>query len=76
MTKRYIITAGNHSTYCGRVGQADTILGAKRIGRSYILNALPNAEGSYKVIDAATGEHVGGGARSIRTGFRWHESFR
>lgn len=75
MTKRYIITAGNNSTDGGRVGESDSILGAKRIGRAYIRDAMPNAEGSYRVIDAATGQHVGGGVRSIRTGFAWDEVF-
>lgn len=75
MTKRYIITAGDNSTDCGRVGQSDSILGAKRIGRAYVREALPNGCGGYRVIDNITGQHVGGGQRSIRTGLDWVESF-
>ena len=75
MTKRYIITAGDNSTYCGRIGESDSILGAERIGRSYVRDAFPNGCGGYKVIDSITGDEVGGGQRSIRTGWVWAESF-
>jgi hypothetical protein len=73
MTKTYIVTAGSNSTDLGVVGYCDSILGAKRIGRKAVNDAIPGGDGGYRVKDKS-GNVVFGGERSIRTGFRWIES--
>ena len=67
---RYTISAGSNSTELGRVGEADTLLAAKRIGRRAMRESLPNCEGWYTVRDES-GETVAGEERSIRTNYRW-----
>jgi len=66
----YYVTAGNNSTELGRVGETNSLLGAKRIGRDAVRRCLPNAEGSYRV-KTQDGETVASEERSIRTGFKW-----
>ena len=71
MTKTYTITADDNSTDLGVVGYADTLLGAKRIGRRAVRTMLPNGEGRYTLHN----QHVAGRwlteERSIRTGGKW-----
>jgi len=45
----YIITAGNATTDLGIVGQTDTLIGARRIGRRVIKETLPNGDGTYRI---------------------------
>jgi len=68
----YTITVGNSSTNLGKVGNAKTIVDAKRIGRAAVHNMLPNGEGNYQVRDI-TGQRVVCGERSIRTAYKWNE---
>lgn len=68
----YTVFAGNNSTDLGQVGTSKTLLGAKRIGRAVIREALPNGEGSFIVRDKE-GRTVLSSERSIRTGFEWCE---
>lgn len=72
MNATYTITAGSNSTDLGRVGTANTIIGAKRIGRKAV-SGLPNGEGDYKVRDL-DGREIFSEERSIRTGWQWIES--
>ena len=68
MSTKYQVTAGNNSTDLGKVGEASTIIGAKRIGRKAVLTMLPNGEGTYYY--SINGQRRGE-TRSIRTGFAW-----
>lgn len=70
MTKTYTITAGNNSTDLGVVGHAETLIGAKRIGRVAVRDSLPNGQGNYKVRDAE-GLEVLVEEYSVRTDYRW-----
>lgn len=70
--QRFWISAGNNSTDLGTVGRANTLLGAKRIGRAAVKTMLPNGEGVYTVRDRSHRE-VAGEERSIRTQFRWSQ---
>lgn len=70
MSKRYTITAGDNSTDLGIVGRADTLLGAKRIGRAAVRDSLPHGEGEYKV-RAQDGQQALREERSSRTGWAW-----
>ena len=69
---KYTITAGTAGTDLGQVGQAKTLLGAKRIGRAAVRDALPDQCGGYRVWDV-DGRQVAGGERSIRTEFQWKD---
>ena len=70
-TKKYSITAGNNSTDLGIVGSADTLLGAKRIGRKVVKESLPDGCGNYNVRIPATGQIVLSEERSLFTNYRW-----
>lgn len=67
---KYTITAGSHSTDLGTVGHAKTLLGAKRIGRRAVREALPNGHGNYRVWTDDS-RHVAGGERTLRTNNKW-----
>lgn len=69
---KYIVTAGDSNTDLGRVGRSNTLLASKRIGRKAVRQSLPDGCGGYRVW-TADGRQVGGGERSIRTGFRWED---
>lgn len=68
----YSVHVGNDSTDMGQVGTSKSILGAKRIGRAVVREALPNGEGSFSVRNQQ-GHTVLTEERSIRTGFTWIE---
>lgn len=70
--KQYRVTAGNANTDLGIVGYANTILGAKRIGRRAVSESLPNGEGNYNV-RTDVGYCVLHGEYGSRTNFKWIE---
>jgi len=67
----YAVTAGDHSTDLGVVGHAKTLLGAKRIGRRAVREALPNGQGGYRVWVEGINYPVAGGERTLRTDNKW-----
>jgi hypothetical protein len=69
----FTVVAGDNSTELGVVGQSKTILGAKRIGRKSVREALPNGQGGYRVRDT-DGREVLRAEKSIRTSNQWCES--
>lgn len=66
----YTVSAGSDSTELGQVGTAKTILGAVRIGRAAVRDALPRGEGRFTVRDQ-DGREVRAQERSIRTDGEW-----
>ena len=68
-SKKYIITAGNYNTDLGIVGSADTLLGAKRIGRKVVKESLPDGCGNYKV--RTKGQIVFTEKRTLFTRYKW-----
>lgn len=69
MSAKYTITAGSHSTDLGIIGRADTLLGAKRIGRKAVRTMLPDGHGWYRIVSPNNDSR--GEVRSLRTDNKW-----
>lgn len=69
--KTFYITAGNHSTDLGIVGNCDTLIGAKRIGRKAVRTMLPNGEGTYYLHNRHVTGQRWGETCGLHTKFSW-----
>jgi hypothetical protein len=71
MIKTYTISVSNDSNDVKVVGYAETLIGAKRIGRRAVKTMLPNGEGRYTLYNRFVPGRWWGEVRSSSTKLSW-----